>query len=98
VLVSLAAPLVIATYPIPDVAGGWCQSGGRPGHYTVESVAAVAMWSEVIAASAVVVLLASAFRSWAGRIAGGLAVGLLALAIVSVTYFIYAGRIDCAFS
>lgn len=56
------------------------------------------MWSEVVAALAVVVLLASAFRSWAGRIAAGLAVGLLALAIVYVTYLIYAGRIDCAFS
>jgi hypothetical protein len=98
VVVSLAAPLIIMTYPIPDVAGGWCQSGGRPGHYTVESVATVAVWSEVIAASAVVVLLASAFRSWGRRIAGGLAVGVIALAIVSVTYFIYAGRVDCAFS
>jgi len=98
VLVSLAAPVVIATYPIPDLAGGWCVSGGRPGHYTVESVAVVAMWSEVIAALGVVVLLAGAFRSWAGRIAAGLAVGLLALAIVYVTYLIYAGRIDCAFS
>jgi hypothetical protein len=97
VLVSLAAPLVIATYPIPDIPTGWCTSGERPGHHTVESVAVVAMWSEVIAAVAVVVLLASAFRSWAGRIAAGLAAGLVALPIGYFTLLVYAGRIDCAF-
>jgi hypothetical protein len=97
-LVALAAPLIIAGYPIPDVRGGWCQSGGRPGHYTVETVAAVAWWSEVVAVIGFVVILASTRRSWTGRITVGLVCGLLALAFLFITGMIYAGRIDCAFS
>ena len=34
----IVAFVTIVAYPIPDVQGGWCQSGGRPGHYAVQSV------------------------------------------------------------
>jgi hypothetical protein len=63
--VAVLAPIVIWTYPLPDVAGGWCQSGGRPRHYRVETVTAVAWWSDVVAVLGAVGIVASIPRSWA---------------------------------
>ncbi len=85
-------------YPIPNVPGGWCTSGGRPGRYTVETVARVALWCEVLAVTGIVLLVAGSRRSWPGRIAVGVVWGLAGAAIVYVAWFMYAGRIDCAFS
>ena len=65
--VAVVAPIVMLAYPIPQIRGGWCQSGGRPGHYTVETVAIVALWCETLAVAGVVLLLAGSRKSWAGR-------------------------------
>jgi hypothetical protein len=85
-------------YPIPDVPGGWCQSGGRPGHYTVQTVARIALWCEILAVAGVVLLVAASRDSWAGRIAVGLIWGVAGAAVIYVAWIVYAGRIDCAFS
>jgi len=96
--VAIVAPSVMLAYPIPQIRGGWCQSGGRPGHYTVETVAIVALWCEILAVVGVVLLLAGSRKSWAGRIAVGVIGGVAGLAIIYVAWVFYAGRIDCAFS
>jgi hypothetical protein len=96
--VAVVAPIVMLAYPIPQIRGGWCQSGGRPGHYTVETVAIVALWCEILAVVGVVLLLAGFRESWAGRIAVGVIGGVAGLVIIYVAWFFYAGRIDCAFS
>jgi hypothetical protein len=97
VLGLIAALLIIAAYPIPDVRGGWCQSGGRPRHYAVQTVTADAMYLDLVAALAVVV----AAGALTGRLIWGFVVSVLTAlpvtAVVLVTGFIYAGRIDCAF-
>jgi hypothetical protein len=98
VAVAIVAPIVMLAYPIPQVPGGWCQSGGRPGHYTVETVARVALWVEIVAVSGVVLLVAGARESWAGRVAVGVIWGFAGVVVVYVVWFFYAGRIDCAFS
>jgi hypothetical protein len=96
--VAVAAFIVMMAYPIPEVPGGWCQSGGRPGHYTVQTVARIALWCEVLAVSGVVLLVAASRDSWAGRIAVGLVWGVAGAAVIYVAWIVYAGRIDCAFS
>ena len=85
-------------YPIPEVPGGWCQSGGRPGHYTVETVARVALWGEILSVAGVVLLVAASRNSWAGRFAVGLIWGVAGAAVIYIAWIVYAGRIDCAFS
>jgi hypothetical protein len=96
-LVVLGAPILIVSYPLPELSGGWCGSGGRPGHYTVESVANAALWCQFAAACALMLGLASIPRSWAGRIAVGILSSLVLLPVVGYTVLLYAGRIDCAF-
>jgi hypothetical protein len=96
--VAIAAPIVMLTYPIPNVPGGWCASGGRPGHYTVETVARIALWAEILAVAGIVLLVAGSRTSWAGRVAVGVVWGLAGAVIIYVAWFFYAGRIDCAFS
>jgi|GraSoiStandDraft_2_1057267.scaffolds.fasta_scaffold380279_2 hypothetical protein len=98
VAVAVVAPLVMLGYPIPQIRGGWCQSGGRPGHYTVETIAKVALWGEILAVTGIVLLLVATRESWAGRIAVGVIGGLAGAAIIYIAWFFYAGRIDCAFS
>ena len=98
VAVAVAAPIVMLTYPIPQVPGGWCQSGGRPGHYTVETVATAALWCELLAVTGIVILAAASRQSWAGRVGVGVIMGLAGVVVVYVAWFFYAGRIDCAFS
>lgn len=97
VAVAIVAPIVMLAYPIPQVPGGWCQSGGRPGHYTVETVARVALWCEILAVTGMVVLVAGSRESWAGRIGVGLVWGVAGVVIIYVVWFFYAGRIECAF-
>ena len=97
VVVAVVAPLVMLTYPLPDVRGGWCQSGGRPGHYTVETVATVALWCEMLAVAGIVILVAAAPQSWAWRIVVGVLMGLAGVVVVYIAWIFYAGRIDCAF-
>jgi uncharacterized membrane protein len=96
--VAIAAQIVMLAYPLPQVRGGWCQSGGRPAHYTVETVAAVALWAEILAVIGVVLLVAGSRGSWAGRITVGIIWGVAGAAVIYVAWFFYAGRIDCAFS
>jgi hypothetical protein len=98
VAVAVVAPIVMLAYPVPQVPGGWCQSGGRPGHYAVETVARVALWGEILAVTGIVLLVAGSRESWAGRIAVGVVCGLAGVAIIYVAWLFYAGRIDCAFS
>jgi hypothetical protein len=97
VLVCLATfvvvPAVILAYPLPDVRGGWCQSGGRPGHYRVEEVAKALMFLNGAAAAALLVAVAIFTRSVGWTLAA------LTLSVIALYfgYFIYAGAIDCAF-
>jgi ABC-type Fe3+ transport system permease subunit len=51
----VVVPVVILAYPLPDVPGGWCQSGGRPGHYQVESVTKALLFLDGAAALALLV-------------------------------------------
>jgi hypothetical protein len=97
VAVAIVAPIVMLAYPIPEVPGGWCQSGGRPRHYTVETVARAALWAEILAVTGMVLVVAGSRESWAGRIAVGLIWGVAGVVIIYVAWFFYAGRIDCAF-
>jgi hypothetical protein len=97
-LVVLGAPFVIMQYPLPDLPSGWCTSGERPGHYTVETVANAALWCQVAAACALVLVLGSIPQGWPGRIAVGILCGLPLALVVGYTMLLYAGRIDCAFS
>jgi ABC-type Fe3+ transport system permease subunit len=89
----VAVPVVIFMYPLPDVPGGWCQSGGRPGHYQVESVAKGLLVLDGVAAAALVAAVAMFTRTipW---ILAALALGLGA---VYFGYLIYGGEIECAF-
>jgi hypothetical protein len=98
VAVAIVAPIVMLAYPVPQIRGGWCQSGGRPGHYTVETVAAVALWAEILAVTGIVLLLAASRASWPGRVAVGLICGVAGVAIIYVAWVFYEGRINCAFS
>jgi hypothetical protein len=97
VAVAVVSPVVMLTYPLPQVRGGWCQSGGRPGHYTVETVAIVALWCEILAVTGIVILVAASRESRAGRVVVGVTAGLAGGVAVYVAWFFYAGRIDCAF-
>jgi hypothetical protein len=97
VTVAVVAAIVVMTYPLPEVRGGWCQSGGRPGHYTVETVATVALWCEILAVTGIVILAAASRASWTGRVVAGILAGLAGVVIIYVVWFFYAGRIDCAF-
>lgn len=94
----IAAFTVIVTYPIPDIQGGWCQSGERPGGpYTVQSVTETVLYLDLVAAAAVVV----AAGALTGRLGWGVVVSVLTAlpvgAFFLITVFFYAGRIDCAF-
>lgn len=93
----IAAFVTIAAYPIPDVPGAWCQSGERPGHYTVQTVTELVLYLDIAAALSVVV----AAGALTGRLGWGIVVSVLTAlpvgAFLLVTAFFYAGRIDCAF-
>jgi len=93
----IAAFVTIVAYPIPDVQGGWCQSGDRPGHYAVQSVTQAALYLDLVAAACVVV----AAGALTGRLGWGVVVSVLTAlpvgAFFLITAFFYAGRIDCAF-
>lgn len=97
VAVAVVSPIVMLGYPLPQVRGGWCQSGGRPGHYTVETVATVALWCEILAVAGIVILAAASRQSWAGRVVVGAVTGVAGVVVIYVAWFFYAGRIDCAF-
>jgi hypothetical protein len=90
----VVVPVVILMYPLPDVPGGWCQSGGRPRHYQVESVAKGLLFLDGVAAAALVATVAIFTR----RITWILAALTLGLAAVYFAYLIYGGEIECAFS
>ena len=64
VAVAVVAPLVMLGYPIPQIRGGWCQSGGRPGHYTVETIAKVALWGESLAVSFAFIAVMLGLACW----------------------------------
>jgi hypothetical protein len=93
----IVAFVTIVAYPIPDVHGGWCQSGERPGHYAVQTVTEAALYLDLVAALSVVV----AAGALTGRLGWGVVVSVLTAlpvgAFVVITAFFYAGRIDCAF-
>jgi hypothetical protein len=92
-LTLVVVPVVILAYPLPDVSGGWCQSGGRPGHYQVESVTKALLFLDGAVAVALVVAVAIFTRS-IGWIVLSLLLGLTA---VYFAYFVYGGTIECAF-
>jgi ABC-type Fe3+ transport system permease subunit len=90
----VVVPVVTLAYPLPDVPGGWCQSGGRPGHYRVESVTKALLFLDGAAAVALFLAVAIFIR----RI-GWILVSLLSgLAAVYFAYLLYGGTIECAFS
>jgi hypothetical protein len=91
--IFVLVPVVITTYPLPDPAGGWCQSGGRPGHYTVESVAKALLFLD---GGAVLALIAAAATLTPRFIWVFIAVVLGVIAFC-FAWFVKAGTIDCAF-
>ena len=99
VLGMIAAFVTIAAYPIPDIPSGWCSSGERPGGpYQVQSVTETALYLDLVAGACIVV----AAGALTGRLGWGIVVSILTAlpvgAFFLVTAFVYAGRIDCAFS
>jgi ABC-type Fe3+ transport system permease subunit len=89
----VVVPVVILTYPLPDVPGGWCQSGGRPGHYQVESVTKALLFLDGAAAVALLVAVTIFIRR-SGWILVSL---LLGISAVYFAYLMYGGTIECAF-
>lgn len=93
----IAAFVVIAQYPLPNVPGGWCQTGFSPHHHTVQTVTRIALYLDIAFAVAIVV----AAGALTGQLGRGILISTLSAVPVGVLFLMtaatYIGRINCAF-